>query len=156
MHGIDYFCTINKMTLTDLANHLGIKKTAITGWKKGTKNFAKHHKKSIIELFEIPEDKEYLLEMREINQVERMEIEQIFQRNSLVDAQIKGFHLAIPKIESDIMLIERQLQMHKLLNKLKMEITSSVLDEPEFNKKLNRLDELIEELKKLKGDDGEC
>lgn len=148
MHGIDYFCTINKIQLRELAEHLGIAQTAINGWKNGTKNFPLKHKQAIYELFMIPEDKYYLLETKFLDAIDRGEIEYIFARSCLENAKEQKLSMVIPKFEIDVRILEQQLKMLRTLEDLKREINSSLSDEDIYYKKLDRVEEVIREIKK--------
>lgn len=148
MHGLDYFCAINKTKLVELAEHLGIAPTAINGWKNGSKNFPDRHKQAIYKLFKIPKDKYYLLEVKVLSDVDRAEIELISAQGNLERVREKNLSMVILQYEMDVRIIEQQLKMLKTLEELKKEINSSMLDEDIYYKKIERVEELIQELKK--------
>ena len=157
MHGMDYFFTINKVTQTQIADYLGISKTAPTSWKNGSKNFPSKYKWKLYDLFAIPEDKQYLLEKKLINSIDRTEIELIFAQRRLkeikeeddpeLDEVVKGG--LIFKFEQDIRICQMSIKKLSVLENLKREINSSLLYDDIFHKKLDMVENLIEEMKKI-------
>ncbi|WP_146548788.1 hypothetical protein [Rummeliibacillus suwonensis] len=149
MHGLDYFCRINKITLTELCNHLGIKKSAPTGWKNGSRNFPKKYKLEIARLFQIPDEKLFLLEEKEIGELERAEIELIFNQACLNNAIEQGSSLVIPTFELNIKIIKRHIEMYNLLEKVKTNLRGSMINfaSDDFDEKLNDIKSLIDKWK---------
>ena len=158
MHGLDYFCTLKKITLTELANLLGISKSAPTNWKNGTKNFPVKYKQVLYDLFLIPEEKRYLLELNYITEVDRAEIELIFKQNQL-DKVRDEMYEDVEKVEIQQVIIEslkrevsnlrQHIKMLILLKKIKISFNSSVGNEIINNKKLELVEELIEKINEL-------
>jgi len=158
MHGLDYFCTINKRTLTEISSLLGISKSAPTNWKNGSKNFPIKYKLALYDLFKIPENKRYLLEVSDLSQLDKTEIELIFTQNILNQAKqtddedglTQG---VISKYEWDVSLLERQVKMLTLLTQLNENLHSSILYKDTFQKKIEMIEKLIEDLEEIEGGD---
>lgn len=143
MHGLDYFCRINKITLTELCNHLGIKKSAPTGWKNGSRNFPKKYKLEIARLFKIPDEKLFLLEEKEINNVSKTEIELIYINKLLNDhdnvkAVNDGLHLSRNILERQLLLNKEIVRVENYFKNL---IVTNQFDK--FNQKLNEIRNLF-------------
>ncbi|WP_391116014.1 hypothetical protein [Psychrobacillus sp. L3] len=161
MHGLDYFCIINKITLTELSNYLGISKSAPTNWKNGSKNFPDKYKRILYDLFGIPEDKCYLLEIKVVTMIDRIEIKIIHQDISLknifanddIDVEMKKSLVAMFTME--ITLLKNQLRRELLIHRLKRTFDSSIYMNIDkiYNLKLDKLENFIDELEKFEEND---
>jgi len=158
MHGLDYFCTLEKITLTELANLLGISKSAPTNWKNGTKNFPDKYKQVLYNLFLIPVEKRYLLELNYITEVDRAEIELIFKQNQVDKVKVEMNddvekveiqQVIIESLEREVSNLKQHIKMLILLKKIKISFNSSVGNEIINNKKLELVEELIEKINEL-------
>lgn len=145
MHGLDYFCKINKISLTELSNYLGIAKTTPTSWKNGSKNFPDKYKLEIAKLFQIPDDKLYLLCIKEIDEVDKIEIELILVNKMLNDPSVDIINKTFLITKETL---EKNLALSKQILRLEIKLKSLLLDDKfdEFDTKLEEIKKFIENM----------
>lgn len=107
---IDEFCKHFKMPLGELAEHLNIKQPQINDWKKGRRNIPEKHKEAMYELFNIPFNKRYLLEMDKIDDIIRLEVELIYLKSLNESTEEVAVVKNKLSLEKDLLKIKKYLQ----------------------------------------------
>lgn len=124
-HSIDKLCKQFEISLGELAGVLQVKQPHINDWKKGRRHIPEKHKKVMCGIFDIPEDKEYLLE-EETSSINSLEIELLYYTNE--------------EDESMIQSVEKEILFEKSIEELKAKFEDADSSDK---------DEIINQIKQL-------
>lgn len=156
-HALDYFCKVYNLKLGDLAILLKVKQPQINSWKKGSRNIPEKHLANLCDIFNVPEDRKYLFERSSLSDLEMSEIQIYVNKARLKnyieateddeekDEKIDKSILAL--LELNVQLSERNIEVLKVINKLKSELSNFIHMPDKFYPRMEKVEKLIEELK---------
>jgi transcriptional regulator with XRE-family HTH domain len=160
LHSIDYFCNRYELTNTDLAKLLKVQQPQIGAWKSGKRKIPEYHKVEIMDIFSIPIDKGYLLDIKELSERDRAEIELIlikaklkhYDENTQNDEDVELRESVREHIIREVKLHEANIEILDTVHSLKMTLrnysTMKILFSPEeFENDLQKVRNLINEIK---------